>query len=78
MVSKSRPVRVHDPVAAPFGALRIRPIVLLPRRPESKRQVERTSGYLERSFLPLRRFEEISDLQACPVRAVSEPWRRAP
>jgi len=56
VVSKSRPVRVHDPVAALFGALRLRPIVLLPRRPESKGQVERTIGYLEGSFLPLRSF----------------------
>lgn len=54
VVPKSRPTRVHDPVAALLGALRIRPIVLLPRRPESKGQVERTIGYLERSFLPLR------------------------
>ena len=57
VVSKSRPARVHDPVAALFGALRLRPIILLPRRPESKGQVERTIGSLERSFLPLRRFE---------------------
>lgn len=63
VVSKSRPTRVHDPVAALFGALRLRPIVLLPRRPESKGQVERTIGYLERSFLPLRRFDSITDLQ---------------
>lgn len=64
VVPKSRPVRVHDPLAALFGALRIRPIVLLPRRPESKGQVERTIGYLETSFLPLREFESIADLQA--------------
>ena len=64
VVPKSRPARVHDPVAALLGALRIRPIVLLPRRPESKGQVERTIGYLERSFLPLRSFEAIADVQA--------------
>ncbi len=64
VVPKSRPARVHDPVAALLGALRIRPIVLLPRRPESKGQVERTIGYLERSFLPLRSFEAIGDVQA--------------
>ena len=64
VVPKSRPVRVHDPVAALFGALRLRPIVLLPRRPDSEGQVERTIGYLETSFLPLRKFDSISDLQA--------------
>ena len=37
-------------------ALRIRPIILLPRRPDSEGQVERTIGYLEGSFLPLRSF----------------------
>ena len=36
VVSKSRPARVDDPVAALSGALRLRPIILLPRRPESK------------------------------------------
>jgi len=34
VVPRSRPARVHDPVAALLGALRIRPIILLPRRPE--------------------------------------------
>ena len=62
VVPKSRPARVHDPVAALLGALRIRPIVLLPRRLESKGQVERTIGYLEGSFLPLRRFGSIGDV----------------
>ncbi|MDE0169090.1 MAG: hypothetical protein OXS29_06185 [bacterium] len=64
VVPKSRPARVHDPVAALLGALRIRPIVLLPRRPDSEGQVERTIGYLERSFLPLRSFNAIADVQA--------------
>ncbi len=64
MVPKSRPARVHDPVGALFGALRLRPIVLLPRRPDSEGQVERTIGYLEGSFLPLRKFDSIDDLQA--------------
>jgi len=63
VVPHSRPARLHDEVAALFGAFRIRPIILKPRRPQSKGQVERTIGYLETSFLPLRSFEGITDLQ---------------
>jgi transposase len=55
--------RLVDDVAALFGALCLRPIVLRPRFPEGKGQGERTIGYLETSFLPLRRFESIEDLQ---------------
>jgi len=55
--------RLHHEVAALFGALRTRAIVLPPRRPTSKGQVERTVGYLETSFLPLREFRDIQDLQ---------------
>jgi hypothetical protein len=61
---RSRPARLHREVAALFGALRLRPIILKPRRPESKGQGERTIGYLETSFLPLRSFTGIADLQA--------------
>lgn len=64
VVPHSRPARLHSEVTALLGALRIRPIILKPRRPESKGQVERTVGYLERSFLPLRSFEDLADLQA--------------
>lgn len=46
VVPHSRPVRLHDEIAALFGAFRIRPVILKPRRPESKGQVERTNGYL--------------------------------
>lgn len=63
VVPRSRPVRLHREVAGLFGALRVRPIILGPRKPESKGQVERTVGYLETSFLPLRSFESIEDLQ---------------
>lgn len=63
VVPHSRPARLHDEVTALFGAFRIRPIILGPRKPESKGQVERTVGYLERSFLPLRSFEGLADLQ---------------
>jgi len=37
--------------------------VLEPGRPQSKGQVERTNGYLETSFLPLRSFTSLQDLQ---------------
>jgi transposase len=55
--------RLHPEVAALFGALRCQPVVLRPRRPTSKGHVERTIDYLETSFLPLRRFEDLADLQ---------------
>lgn len=64
VVPRSRPARLHREVAGLFGALRVRPIILGPRKPESKGQVERTVGYLETSFLPLRSFESIEDLQS--------------
>ena len=55
--------RLHPEVASLFGALRLRPIILKPRKPESKGQGERTIGFLETSFLPLRSFASIEDLQ---------------
>jgi transposase len=63
VVPRSRPARLHREVAGLFGALRLRPIILKPRKPESKGQGERTIGYLETSFLPLRSFASIEDLQ---------------
>ncbi len=63
VVPHSRPSRLHPEVASLLGAFRIRPVILGPRKPESKGQVERTVGYLEGSFLPLRSFEGIEDLQ---------------
>lgn len=45
---------LHDEVAALFGHVALKPIILGKRRPESKGQVERTVGFLENSFLPLR------------------------
>lgn len=63
VVPHSRPARLHDEVAALFGGFRIRPVILGARKPQSKGQVERTIGYLETSFLPLRRFNGIEDLQ---------------
>ena len=53
-----------DEVAALFGHLLLRPVILRPRFPEGKGQDERTVGYLQTSFLPLRRFASIEDLQA--------------
>lgn len=55
--------RVHDEIASILGQLAIRPIVLPPRKPTSKGAVERTIGYLETSFLPLRSFSSLADLQ---------------
>jgi transposase len=56
--------RLHADVLGLLGALHTRPIVLAPRRPTSKGHVERTIGYLETSFLPLRTFDSLGDLQA--------------
>jgi transposase len=56
--------RLHPEVEALFGALRCAPVVLRPRRPQSKGHVERTIDYLETSFLPLRTFTSLADLQA--------------
>jgi transposase len=68
---------LHDEVASFFGALGARVVVLAPRRPTSKGQVERTNGYLDRSFLPLRRFASIDDLQAQhDAWAETVAWRR--
>jgi transposase len=57
------PGRLVDEVAAMFGHLLIKPVILRPRFPEGKGQDERTVGYLQTSFLPLRRFESLDDLQ---------------
>lgn len=60
---RGRTARLHDEIAALFGHLGAKVIVLEPGRPESKGQVERTNGYLETSFLPLRRFDSLQDVQ---------------
>jgi transposase len=52
-----------DDVAGLFGALCLKPIVLRPRFPEGKGQDERMVGYLQTSFLPLRHFASLEDLQ---------------
>jgi len=55
---------LHPEVSALCGHLGMRLIVLDPGKPESKGQVERTNGYLEGSFLPLRDFCDLDDLQS--------------
>ena len=57
---RARPV---DELAALLGALSMGHIILPPISPEAKGSVERTNGYLETSFLPLRRFSGLADLQ---------------
>lgn len=54
---------LHDEVAAFFGLLGIKVIVLRPGDPQAKGNVERANGYLDRSFLSLGRFSDIFDLQ---------------
>ena len=61
---KGRRAVLHEEVAAVAGHLGMKVVVLEPARPESKGQVERTIEYLESSFLPLRHFESLMDLQA--------------
>jgi transposase len=56
--------RLVDDVAALFGQLSLKAVVLRPRFPEGKGQGERTIGYLETSFLPLRHFADLADLQS--------------
>ena len=58
---RARPV---DELAGLLGSLSMGYVVLPPRRPQSKGSVERTNGYLESSFLPLRQFADLCDLQA--------------
>lgn len=70
-------VRLHDPVASLFGQLAVRPVAAPPRTPQFKGQVERTIRYLETSFLPLRTFTSLVDLQTQHDRWATEvAWRR--
>jgi transposase len=56
--------RLHLEVAALLGQLTVKPVVLKPATPTSKGQVERTIRFLETSFVPLRTFTSLADLQA--------------
>jgi hypothetical protein len=68
---------LHPEVAALCGQLGMRLVVLEPGKPQSKGQVERTNGYLETSFLPLRRFQDVADLQTqSDAWAEQVAWRR--
>ena len=55
--------RLHLEVAALLGQLAVKPVVLRPATPTSKGQVERTIRFLETSFVPLRTFASLADLQ---------------
>jgi transposase len=55
--------RLHLEVAALLGQLAVKPVVLRPATPTSKGQVERTIRFLETSFVPLRTFTGLPDLQ---------------
>lgn len=55
--------RLHLEVAALLGQLTVKPVVLKPATPTSKGQVERTIRFLQTSFVPLRTFTSLSDLQ---------------
>lgn len=71
---RARPV---DELAALLGALSMGHVVLPAYAPQSKGSVERTNGYLETSFLPLRRFEGLADLQGQhDAWAAEVAWRR--
>ena len=65
---RPRPV---DELAALLGTLAMGHVILRPGDPEAKGGVERTNGYLETSFLPLRSFADLSDLQT-----QSDDWAR--
>jgi hypothetical protein len=51
-------------VAALLGHLAAKAVAMKPAHPEGKGQVERTIRYLETSFVALRRFGSLADLQA--------------
>ena len=72
--ARPRPV---DELAGLLGTLAMGLVVLPPRRPQSKGSVERTNGYLETSFLPLREFADLADLQAqSDAWTADTAWRR--
>jgi hypothetical protein len=68
---------LHLEVAALLGQLAARGVAAPVRTPEFKGQVERTIHYLENSFLPLRTFTSLDDLQDQHDRWAAETaWRR--
>jgi transposase len=75
--ASGRQARPVDELAALLGALSMGHIVLPAGSPQSKGGVERTNGYLESSFLPLRSFADLADMQAQGDEWGSEvAWRR--
>lgn len=68
---------LHAEVAALLGQLTVKGVAAPVATPEFKGQVERTIHYLEHSFLPLRAFDSLADLQAQhDVWAAEVAWRR--
>ena len=57
-------VRLVDEVAGLYGQLGLKAVPLRPYFPQGKGYIERMNQFLETSFLPLRRFESITDLQS--------------
>ncbi len=55
---------LHLEVAGLLGQLAVKGVAAPVRTPEFKGQVERTIHYVENSFLPLREFSDLADLQA--------------
>ncbi len=77
LVTPGRRPRPLDPLAALLGGLAMGHVVLPARSPQSKGSVERTNGYLETSFLPLRSFSGLDDLQVQHDAWAEEvAWRR--
>src|SRR5690606_26442400 len=75
--TRRRRPRPVDELAALLGALSMGHVVLPAYTPQSKGSVERTNGYLETSFLPLRSFEDLTDLQhQHDAWAEEVAWRR--
>jgi transposase len=57
-------VRLVDEVAGLYGQLGLKAVPLRPYFPQGKGYIERMNQFLETSFLPLRRFDSLGDLQA--------------
>ena len=57
-------VRLVDEVAAALGQLGLKPVALRPAFPQGKGFIERMVEYLQTSWLPLRSFTGLADMQA--------------
>jgi len=56
-------VTLVEEVAAAYGQLGLKPVPLRPAFPQGKGFIERMVEYLQTSFLPLRHFTDLADLQ---------------